>query len=374
MSAPSPTNALSRRAFLRRSALTAASVPAAATILSAIATPAARAATAPGKRAPIRVRKNVLDLTIGEKQDLVAAFVQLKRVPSPWNPAFNYYDQFVTWHKHAFDCEIAAAHMQPSFCPWHRRFLLLLEDALIDVSNGAVTALPYWDWTDPASTAAVFSTSLMGPAGEASAGFAVTQGAFRRARWRLNVLDPKSNDPNRYRWLVRRFGTEIAQQLPTANNVASTLATPNYDVAPFDPGSPIAQSFRNHLEGWKNALGMECTPQGLMNPVLGPKSKSIMHNQVHLYVGGIWGPENHPQLGTMVLNTSTNDPVFFLHHAQIDRLWDMWEQTHGMVYVPVSGLPPGQNLNDSMWPYNTIGDFTTIADLLDISDLGYTYA
>jgi tyrosinase len=76
----------------------------------------------------------------------------------------------------------------------------------------------------------------------------------------------------------------------------------------------------------------------------------------------------------MVLNTSTNDPVFFNHHSQIDRLWSMWEDTHGMVYEPTSGLPDGQNLNDTMWPFNTIGDNTTIADLLDISTLGYVYA
>ena len=370
-----PPVGLNRRNFLRKSAITAAAVPAASALLTLAGQSAARAAAAPSssRRAPVRVRKNVKDLSITEKQDLVSAFVQLKRIPSPWNPAYSYYDQFVWWHKHAFDCDISAAHMQPSFCPWHRLFALMMENALIDVSHGDVTGLPYWDWTDPVSTTAVFSTSLMGPEGDPAANYAVTQGAFRRQRWRLNVLDPKVADPNRYRWLVRRFGTPIAPALPTTNQVANTLATPYYDVTPFDPGSPIQLSFRNHLEGWKNRLGMTCE-DGLMNPVNGPHAKSIMHNQVHLYTGGIWGPDTHPQLGTMVLNTSTNDPVFFLHHSQIDRLWNMWEDSHGMVYEPSSGLPPGQNLNDSMWPFNTIGDYTTIADLLDISTLGYEYA
>ncbi len=91
-------------------------------------------------------------------------------------------------------------------------------------------------------------------------------------------------------------------------------------------------------------------------------------------VGGIWGAKKKPFLGTMTLNTSLNDPVFWLHHANIDRLWSQWEQIHGEQYQPVSGGRHGQNLGDTMWPYRTVGIDTTIADLLGIDSLGYTYA
>ena len=40
----------------------------------------------------------------------------------------------------------AVAHMNPAFLSWHRKLLILYEDALSEVS-GKDIALPYWDWT-----------------------------------------------------------------------------------------------------------------------------------------------------------------------------------------------------------------------------------
>ena len=101
-----------------------------------------------------------------------------------------------------------------------------------------------------------------------------------------------------------------------------------------------------------------------------------MHNRVHLWVGGVWAFDKKPAplQGTMALNTSLNDPVFWLHHSNIDRIWALWEQMHGKQYQPVSGAKKGQNIGDTMWPYNTVGIDTRIRDLLDITNLGYTYA
>lgn len=39
------------------------------------------------------------------------------------------------------------------------------------------------------------------------------------------------------------------------------------------------------------------------------------HGAVHAGIGGDMGP-----------STSPNDPIFFLHHTQIDRLWYLWQQ------------------------------------------------
>lgn len=37
--------------------------------------------------------------------------------------------------------------------------------------------------------------------------------------------------------------------------------------------------------------------------------------------------------GTMAANTSFSDPVFWLHHANIDRLWNEWMRRYGEVFV-----------------------------------------
>src|SRR5439155_16817593 len=49
--------------------------------------------------------------------------------------------------------------------------------------------------------------------------------------------------------------------------------------------------------------------------------------------------------GHMVLAASPNDPVFWLHHCNIDRLWSLWEQTTGKAapYAPAHGGPDGQS-------------------------------
>jgi tyrosinase len=33
-------------------------------------------------------------------------------------------------------------------------------------------------------------------------------------------------------------------------------------------------------------------------------------------------------------STSPNDPVFYLNHCNIDRIWESWLQTNGQIYVP----------------------------------------
>jgi tyrosinase len=87
-----------------------------------------------------------------------------------------------------------------------------------------------------------------------------------------------------------------------------------------------------------------------------PTGDPTMHNQVHDWVGG-----------SMLTMFSPNDPVFWLVHANLDRLWAEWEDEHGYDY-PVSGAPPGQNLYDLMDPFGV-----TPASVLDHHQLGYYY-
>ena len=45
----------------------------------------------------LHVRKDVKDLTPQEKADFVAAVLELKQTPSPYNSKLSWYDQFVQW-------------------------------------------------------------------------------------------------------------------------------------------------------------------------------------------------------------------------------------------------------------------------------------
>ena len=104
------------------------------------------------------------------------------------------------------------------------------------------------------------------------------------------------------------------------------------------------------------------------------------HGGAHVWVGGfVASVANAPR-----------DPVFWLIHCNVDRLWAEWIDRHeaspGFApYAPVSGGAQGHNLGDTMWPWNgTTSPFgqspwvvtpenVTAADLLDHVALGYQY-
>lgn len=335
---------------------------------------------------PIRVRKNVKHLTPPERREYVEAVLALKSVPSPYDAELSYYDQFVVWHLSLYPCsmghEMGRAHGGPMFLPWHRHFLLLFENALREVSRKPIT-VPYWDWTDPASTAAVFTDDLMGGDGDPDEGYAVTTGPFAKGNWELNV------HPTGLQWsasattyLTRRFGSVPGfSSLPTPQDVDFVLERPTYDVPPYDTTSDPNNSFRNAIEGfWQNVAGtriasgsMTCGPDGVMMTTTGPG----VHNLVHAWVGGLIDvTPGGIKLGTMALPTSPNDPVFFLHHSNIDRLWAEWQETHGVdSYEPDSCDEGSGDLGcsgnteaDHMHPFEV-----TPADVADIRDLGYSY-
>src|SRR5690606_16860745 len=131
----------------------------------------------------LKVRKDAKDLTAEEKRVLVDAILRLKASPSPLDRTLDYYDQFVWLHHRATQLEgelgYGVAHMSPAFLPWHRKLLVLYEEALSEVA-GRPISLPYWDWTNPESTAAVFSNDLMGVGGARENGFALTEGPFNQ--------------------------------------------------------------------------------------------------------------------------------------------------------------------------------------------------
>ncbi|KAL4724590.1 hypothetical protein ACLX1H_008032 [Fusarium chlamydosporum] len=48
------------------------------------------------------------------------------------------------------------------------------------------------------------------------------------------------------------------------------------------------------------------------------KLENVPHGSIHSAVGG--------EMGDMGPSSSPNDPVFFMHHTQVDRLWALWQE------------------------------------------------
>lgn len=331
-------------------------------------------ATVPGVK--IGVRPNVKDMTAAEKAEFVAAVRKLQTTPNPGDPTITWYEQFVEWHRLAFSCALArgpvgAAHNSPLFLPWHREFLARFENALQQSVNDPNLRLPYWDWTDAESTKAVFSDDMVGPDGDPTQGYAVTSGPFAKGTYRLGVLDPPSVQADtapQTDYLVRRFGkyNEKAVSLPSEADVRDAFGPTRYDAAPWDASAPHDHSFRNSLEGWRGAEFPDCT-DGWQSVSEVKGAPHVMHNVVHIWTGGIWtdaAGERHA--GTMLYNTSPADPVFFLHHANVDRLWAEWQTADGGDFPETAA---GYTQASTMWPWLD----RPISGLVSTRALGYVY-
>jgi hypothetical protein len=269
------------------------------------------------------------------------------------------YDEFVAAHLGTVHIQpppdgrdFNDAHNGPAFFPWHRVFLLALEEWLQFATGNPLLGLPYWDWSVDQSAAPYpqpswpFTDYYLGGDGSSDPRVPgkVTDGQFAYdahkdgdpKKWVLNVRTGEEPTP----WLKRRFGAGNLS-LPTPADVQAALSATPYDVDPYDASS--TSGFRNRAEGF--------IPFG-------------MHNLVHVYVGG-----------SMVPMTSPNDPVFFLHHCFVDKLWADWQRLHPdqARYLPTQGARPGHNLGDYMSPWNTQQQKIRPVDVLDHRKLGYRY-
>ena len=66
--------------------------------------------------------------------------------------------------------------------------------------------------------------------------------------------------------------------------------------------------------------------------------------------------------------TAPCDPVFFMHHANIDRIWSQWQAANPGKNPNLPGPSPGPNSpNMDPWSY-------TESDTRSTVGLGYTYA
>lgn len=321
--------------------------------------------------AELRVRKDAKDMTATEKKDFVDAVRQLKRYPSPFGRrGISLYDALVYYHRRAaYPSGASGAHEGPAFLPWHRAFLLYFENALDNVSGKKIT-VPYWDWTDPASTRAVFSPDLMGGNGAPKQDYAVTDGPFRKGNWRLKVFDLQNEESplepdidrtvEKASFIQRRMGSMKGNAtLPTAADTEQVLGVGRYDAKPYNAGSDAADSFRCALEGWQQLKGVQTRG----------------HNGVHMYVAGTWKRKKRQYFGTLGDAVSPNDPVFWLVHANVDRLWDLWEQRHGRQYEPTKGARTGHNLHDRLSQFGELDLPDNRPDeLLDLLALDVRYA
>ncbi|MHA6197429.1 tyrosinase family protein [Pseudomonas wadenswilerensis] len=106
--------------------------------------------------------------------------------------------------------------------------------------------------------------------------------------------------------------------------------------------------------------------------------ESSPHNHVHNMVGGDNGKDDDAYHEGLMADPRTAglDPIFWLHHANIDRLWQIWLNRDPSHQNPtesafVDGPPKGSPF---VYPEpNGDSRFWKVGETLDMAALGYTY-
>ncbi len=191
------------------------------------------------------------------------------------------------------------------FLPWHRAFLIALEQKLQAI-DPSVT-VPYWDWQT------VIGEKRMQPIPRWLADMKITN-VQARGVVGLHPLSPgfKHQDGSLYDVEIVRFPgpwTFIAKgidypidvKLSTPKQIRRTLKLKKF------------VSFTDRLE---------MRPTGNVTAL---RRYGLMHAGGHLFVGGARIVGDQPFFGTMSnLFETAADPIFWMHHAQVDRIWEAW--------------------------------------------------
>jgi tyrosinase len=221
------------------------------------------------------------------------------------------------------------------FLPWHRMYLYRFEQIIRSHLKPDVAedwALPYWNYSDEDARR-------------------VLPPAFREEHL------PGGTDPNPLFTKLRQHAPiNIAGGEPLPFEAVDLKAALKPDVYMRNATGTVAG-----FGGGRTSPLFHHGPRGPFGPLEGTP-----HGAVHNQVGGAGGL-------MLQFFTAALDPVFWLHHANIDRLWEQW----------LRGVPPHSNTDDPFWLtmkftlVDEAGDRVemVVGDVLDIEEqLGYTYS
>jgi hypothetical protein len=189
-----------------------------------------------------------------------------------------------SWKNQAKIHKDLCQHGQYYFLVWHRLYLYWFERILRKASENPKLTLPYWNYS---------------PESEAQRQLPL---AFRERtddESRPNPLFTPDRDPD-----MNNGGT-----LPSGTvSYNSVLCLPCFE-------GPKGTCFGGRF--------VHSKPDGKPNSTEAYGALEMMpHQGIHTYVGGSNGWMKDP-------DTAALDPIFWVHHANIDRLWERWLSVRG---------------------------------------------
>ncbi|KAI4186648.1 MAG: hypothetical protein LQ348_004192 [Seirophora lacunosa] len=279
------------------------------------------------------------------------------------------------------------SHTSNLFATWHRPYIVAFEQVLYGIVQEVATSIandtngeykeaaltfrhPYWDWAAPASDGGpVLPAPISGsayivvhlPNGSLTISNPLYQYNFHSSDL-SSFPDPPFNE-----WKeTLRYPSAREASASSQNKLVGQQITQSQD--------SYAQRFVNLLQAYPRFANFSSSAWTPNSP--GYDSLESLHNQIH----GLIGNGGH----MAVIDYAGFDPLFWLHHANVDRLLAIWQALHPNSYVEPSNEPIGSaaiaqgtltDVNTPLKPFHnhSNGNFWTSATVADITSLGYSY-
>jgi tyrosinase len=299
---------------------------------TALASTAAFTAGTSAAQPPIRFRrKNLTDPEAARDVDSYERAVTAMLKLPPSDPR-NWFRLAVT---HLLDCP----HGSWWFLPWHRGYLGWFELICRDLSGDPQFALPYWDWTLEPRLPQRFLTGNLNPANFSIKGLAQFKVEFTEPLadlWdsftadQLSQLKLRGITSLSDVWKQVEGKWDPMDTAPLFPDPADARALNPPRTQEFDEVTYRAVSLSTVLDALAPrdflTFGSGKQPNH-HEPLSGRPEFGVLegqpHNRVHNTVGG-YVTGNPSRQGFMSAFLSPSDPIFYLHHTNIDRLWDVW--------------------------------------------------
>jgi tyrosinase len=275
------------------------------------------------------------------------------------------------WFRNTFIHLMDCPHGNWWFYVWHRGYVGYFEETIRNLSGDRTFAMPYWDWTTlPQIPDGMFDgalnpqnrlferytgnladfTSFIQPALMA---YWKTLSAAQLAQQKTRGFPTFDSLWDAVTGYDPQLQYGISGNIAYANTCGSRYLTRDnpkldpktaFDVSPlvilagllpvdfYNPDATL--SFTSSKTPSHNTQPSNTTNFSVL--------EGFPHNKVHNYIGGV-GPLDPGPYGNMTNFLSPVDPIFFLHHSNMDRLWDVWTRKQKALGLPY--LPPRPELD-----------------------------
>ncbi|GAP87774.1 putative FAD binding domain-containing protein [Rosellinia necatrix] len=313
-----------------------------------------------------KLRRDWRSLSSTQRKEYIAAVKCLQTKPSIADPTFapgsrTRYDDFVAVHIN----QTLSIHGTGNFLSWHRYFVHTYETALRD-ECGYTGYQPYWNWLDSRedpSKSPIFDGTDTSFSGDGA--FAAHNGSVNGNG---NVFIPSGK------------GGGCVTSGPFVDYVIN--------LGPVSPiqdkmvPAPVFLGFNPHClsRDLSAFTAMNWLTLGnILNITVGAASRSVLLFQNELqgrFTDGFLGlhTAGHGVMGGAAgdIFGSPVDPVFFLHHAMVDRTYWLWQALHPFMAKTIAGTitlfnePPSRDTSvDDLIDLGVNAPPRRIGDLLD---------